>query len=59
MKHRLYTITILIFSGWYYAGAGRIVNDASVPALFEAKGIMVGVVLFTDNESELILQYFR
>ncbi len=59
MKLRLYTMIILMVSGWCYAGAGRNTNEASVPALFEAKGIMVGVVLFTDNESELILQYFR
>ncbi len=51
MKLRPYTIIILIFSGWCYAGAGRYINDASVPALFEAKGIMVGVVLVADNES--------
>ncbi|MEE8597321.1 MAG: hypothetical protein V3T09_05900 [bacterium] len=40
-------------------GTSRVINEASVPALFEAKGIMVGVVLFTDNKSELILQNSR
>jgi hypothetical protein len=42
MKLRRYTITILIFSGWCYAGAGSNINEASVPALFEAKGIYGG-----------------
>jgi len=34
-------------------GTSRDINEASVPALFEAKGIMVGVVLFADNESDV------
>jgi hypothetical protein len=40
-------------------GASRDVNEASVPALFEAKGIMVGDVVFTDNESGFRRQNFR
>ncbi len=35
-----------------HAGAGRNINEASRPALLEAKGIKVGVVAFTDNEPD-------
>jgi len=40
-------------------GTSRDINEASVPALFEAKGIMVGVVLFADNESDVNTTEFQ
>lgn len=35
-----------------HAGAGMDINEASRPALLEAKGIKVGVVAFTNNEPD-------
>lgn len=43
-------IAILDRAGIRYAGAGADLNRASQPALFQAAGITVGFIAFTDNE---------
>ncbi|MFQ5965411.1 MAG: CapA family protein [Candidatus Scalinduaceae bacterium] len=43
------TIELLDRNNIAHAGAGRDINEASKPALIEAKGIKVGIVAFTDS----------
>ncbi len=43
-------MSILDHSGVRYAGAGTDLSRASQPALFQAAGITVGFIAFTDNE---------
>lgn len=44
------TINILDEAGIRHAGAGRDIAEASRPALFQAGGLTVGFIAFTDNE---------
>jgi len=45
-------IKILGGAGIYHAGAGANLEEASRPALFEVKGIKIGLIAFTDNEPD-------
>lgn len=46
----LETLEVLRRAGIGWAGAGRDAVEAAAPAVFDAAGIAVGVVAFTDNE---------
>ena len=43
-------LNILRAAGIHYAGAGRNNREASVPALWQAQGVMLGLIALTDNE---------
>jgi len=45
-------IEILDEAGIFHAGAGANFGEASRPALFEVRGIKIGLIAFTDNEPE-------
>jgi poly-gamma-glutamate synthesis protein (capsule biosynthesis protein) len=45
-------IKILGEASIYYAGAGANLEEASRPALFEVRGIKIGLIAFTDNEPD-------
>jgi poly-gamma-glutamate synthesis protein (capsule biosynthesis protein) len=46
------TINNLDVAGIHYAGAGITLSDASEPAMWETKGIKLGLIAFTDNEPD-------
>jgi poly-gamma-glutamate capsule biosynthesis protein CapA/YwtB (metallophosphatase superfamily) len=43
-------LTILDAAGIHHAGAGRTLNEASAPALWNVQGDTLGLLAFTDNE---------
>ena len=45
-------VKILGQAGIYHTGAGANFEEASRPALFEVKGIEIGLIAFTDNEPD-------
>jgi poly-gamma-glutamate capsule biosynthesis protein CapA/YwtB (metallophosphatase superfamily) len=46
------TLNNLEVAGIHYAGAGITLSDASEPAIWETKGIKLGLIAFTDNEPD-------
>jgi poly-gamma-glutamate capsule biosynthesis protein CapA/YwtB (metallophosphatase superfamily) len=46
------TINNLDVAGIHYAGAGITLNDAYEPAVWETKGIKLGLIAFTDNQPD-------
>jgi poly-gamma-glutamate capsule biosynthesis protein CapA/YwtB (metallophosphatase superfamily) len=45
-----HTLNNLDLAGIHYTGAGMTLSDASEPAIWEIKGIKLGLIAFTDNE---------
>jgi poly-gamma-glutamate capsule biosynthesis protein CapA/YwtB (metallophosphatase superfamily) len=46
------TMNNLDVAGIHYSGAGTTLSDASEPAIWEIKGIRLGLIAFTDNEPD-------
>jgi poly-gamma-glutamate capsule biosynthesis protein CapA/YwtB (metallophosphatase superfamily) len=45
-----HTLNNIVLAGIHYTGAGLTLSDASKPAIWEIKGIKLGLIAFTDNE---------